>query len=300
MPAMNLNRLVTFEAVARLRSFTAAARELALSQPAVSVQIRELERHFGLSLLDRRRRRGLVLTSDGEVLYGYARRMLDTAREAEQAIAGARELQSGSLSLVATPTAASYALPAVLGEFKSRYPGVHVRLLVLNSQEALAHLAGLHADLGVMTGAIRDRRLRTVPFFEDELVLALPPGHRLAGRRSVDVTHLAGERMIVRERGSATRALIESEFRRAGVRLQTTMELASNEATLQAVAVGNGCAIVSAAMARRAAEARRIAAVRVRGVALRRTFRFAFPAERAHYPTIQKFIETGRRAMRRP
>lgn len=300
MPAMNLNRLATFEAVARLRSFTAAARELSLSQPAVSVQIRELERHFGLSLLDRRRHRGLVLTSDGEVLYGYARRMLDTAREAEQAIAGARELQSGTLPLVATPTAASYALPAVLAEFKSRYPRVHVRLLVLNSQEALAHLAGLHADLGVMTGAIRDRRLRTVPFFEDELVLALPPGHRLAGRRSVDVRQLTGERMIVRERGSATRALIETEFRRAGVRYETTMELASNEATLHAVAVGNGCAIVSAEMARRDAEARRIATVRVRGVALRRTFRFAFPAERAHYPTIQTFIETGQRAMRRP
>jgi DNA-binding transcriptional LysR family regulator len=297
---MNLNRLVTFEAVARLRSFTAAARELALSQPAVSVQIRELERHFGLSLLDRRRRRGVVLTSDGHVLYGYARRMLETAREAEQAVAGARELQSGSLALVATPTAASYALPAVLAEFKSRYPAVHMRLFVMNSQEALAYLTGLQADLGVMTGTVRDRRVRTVPFFEDELVLALPPGHRLASRRSVDVSQLAGERMIVRERGSATRELVESEFRRAGVRVEITMELASNEATLQAVASGNGCAVVSAEMVHRETEARRIVAVRMRGVALRRTFWFAFPAERAHYPTINKFIEIGQRAMRRP
>jgi LysR family transcriptional regulator, low CO2-responsive transcriptional regulator len=302
--ALNLNQLRTFEAVARLASFTAAARELAISQPAVTVQVRELESHFGLPLVDRSRAaraagRAVLLTREGESLYRYATQIVTAARQAEQAIRGARGLESGRLPLVATATAASYFLPPVIREFKRRHPGVAVQLLVLNSQEALARLRALQADLGVMTGEIRDARLVTVPFFEDRLVLAVAPGHRLARRRSVPARDLAGEPLITRERGSATRALIEAEFRRAGVTLEAAMELASNEATLQIVAAGHHAAVVSAEMARREVEAGRIVALPVRGVNLSRTFWFAFPKERAHYPTIQEFIDAARRAPRR-
>lgn len=296
---LNLNKLRAFEAVARLRSFTAAAEELGVSQPAVTVQVRELEHYFGLPLIDRGMRRRVELTCDGELLYGYARRILDAALEAEQALAGSRQLASGTLPLVATHTAASYFLPPVLGAFRTRYPAIHVRLLVLNTEQALSHLAGLHADLGVMPVQARDARLVAVPFFEDRLVLAVSPRHPLARRRVVDVQSLKHERFIVREKGSGTRALIESEFRRAGVEVEATMELASNEATLEAIAADHGIALVSAEMVRRDVEARRIVALEVRGVTLRRTFWFVFHRERAHYPTIRQFIETGQRVMSR-
>ncbi|MDR7483594.1 MAG: LysR family transcriptional regulator [Armatimonadota bacterium] len=299
MPALtlNLNKLWTFEAVARLGSFTAAARELHISQPAVTVQVRELEAYFGVTLIQRGRR-GALLTPDGEVLYGYARQVVTAALAAQQAVAGARELAGGTLPLVATPTAASYVLPAVLRAFTARYPGVHLQLLVLNSRDALASLADLRVDLGVMPGEMSDARLVTVPFFEDRLVLAVHPGHRLAGHRSIAVRQLQGERMIFRERGSGTRALIEAELRRAGVRVRPVMELASNEATLEAVAAGQGVALVSAEMARRAVETGRLAAVDVRDVRLRRTFWFVFRRDRAHYPTIRAFIQTGQSVMR--
>ncbi len=296
---LNLNKLRAFEAVARLRSFTAAAEELGVSQPAVTVQVRELERFFGLPLIDREKRRRVELTRDGEVLYSYARQIMTAALEAEQALAGARQLASGTLPLVATHTAASYFLPPVLGAFRTRYPGIHVRLLVLNTEQALSHLLGLHADLGVMPAQTRDPRLVAVPFFEDRLVLAVSARHPLAQRRAVDVQSLRHERMIMREKGSGTRALIESEFRRAGVEIEATMELASNEATLEAIAAGHGVAVVSAEMVRRDVEARRIVALEVRGVTLRRTFWFVSHRERAHYPTVRQFIETGQRVMSR-
>ncbi|HET7875393.1 MAG TPA: LysR family transcriptional regulator [Methylomirabilota bacterium] len=296
---LNLNKLRAFESVARLRSFTAAGAELNISQPAVTVQVRDLERHFGVPLIDRRRRRRVELTRDGELLSEYARRILATALEAERALIGARELDVGTLPLVATPTAASYCLPAVLDAFKSRYPGIHVELLVVNSREALKRVAALQSDLGVLTGPVRDPTLVTVPFFEDRLVLAVARDHPLARRRSVDVRRLAGERMIIREKGSATRALVEAELRRAGVKVEASMELASNEATLQTVSSGHGLAIVSAEVVQRDVEAGRIAAVALRGVDLKRTFWFVCRRERAHYPTVREFIATGQRVMRR-
>jgi DNA-binding transcriptional LysR family regulator len=297
--SLNLNKLRAFEAVARLRSFTAAGEALGLSQPAVTVQVRDLERYFGLPLLDRDRRRRVELTREGEVLYGYARQILAAALEAEQALSGTRQLRSGTLPVVATRTAASYFLPPVLTAFRARYPAVRIRLLVLNTEEALAHLAGLHADLAVVPGDIDDPRLVTVPFCEDRLVLAVSPRHPFARRRTVHARALAGEPMIVRERGSATRALIEAEFGRAGVTVEAAMEFASNEATLEAVAADHGVAVVSEAMARREVEARRVVALEVRGVALRRSFWLAFRRDRAHYPTVRQFIETAGRVLPR-
>ncbi len=296
---INLNKLRTFEAVARLGSFTAAARELAISQPAVTVQVRELETQLGIPLLDRARGRKVMLTGEGETLLGYARQIVTAARQAQEALGGARALESGRLPLVATGTAAAYVLPPVIDEFRRRYPGVHVHLLVLNSAQALGRLRAREADLGVMTGEIADRRLVTLPFFEDRLVLVVAPGHRLARRRSVHARDLAGEALIVRERGSATRTLIESEFRRASVPVRAAMELGSSEATLELVAAGRHAAVISAAMARREVQAGRLVALAIRGVSLTRTFWFAYPRERAHYPTIREFIETGRRTVRR-
>lgn len=298
-PVLDLNKLTTFDAVARLGSFTAAAHELSISQPAVSIQIRGLEHHFGVPLLHRGRRGGARPTTDGEKLHAYVRRILSAAAEAEETLLGSRPLRSGRLLLVATGTAASYVLPPVLGEMKTRHPGLRVQLLVRNSQDALAVLLGGEADLGVLTGPVRDRRLQAQPFFEDDLLLAVAPGHRLARRRSVAVRELAGEPLILREPGSATRALVESELRQAGVRFETTMELASYEATLQAVVAGVGAAIVSSVVLRRDVEARRLVALRVRGVTLRRTFSFVSSVDGAEPLAVQRFKETARRLIAR-
>lgn len=161
---------------------------------------------------------------------------------------------------------------------------------MLNSREALARIVALRADLGVLTGTVRDPRLVTMPFFEDRLVVVVSARHPLARQRAVHVRRLGGERMILREKGSATRARVESEFRRVGVAIASTMELASNEATLQTVGRNHGIALVSSEMVRREVEAGRIAALEVRGVSLRRTFWFVCRRERSHYPTITQFI----------
>jgi DNA-binding transcriptional LysR family regulator len=295
---LNLNRLRTFEAVARLESVTAAARELALSQPAVTVQLRELERGLGAALLDRGRGRRVALTHDGERLAAYARQIVSLAREAERAMG--RDAVGGRLPLVATPTAASYLLPRVIGEFQRRHPRVQIELRVVNSREAVARLRAREADVGILTGAVSDPRLIASPFVEDRLVLAVGARHRLARRRAVAARELAGLPLIMREQGSATRALIESELRRVGVRPEVAMEVASAEATLRLLAAGPHAAVLSAEIVRRDVEAGLLAALTIRGVRLRRTFWLAVPRERAEDPTVRALLEAARAVIRRP
>jgi aminoethylphosphonate catabolism LysR family transcriptional regulator len=295
---LDLGRLRAFEAVGRTGSFSRAAAELSVTQPAVSVQVRQLEQHVGVPLFDRVRRRPR-LTQPGQTLFQYVQRIFALAREADEALSLARGLRAGRLQVVASLTAAAYYLPPVLAAFQRQHPGIRVQLSVDNSRRVAQRVLALTDDLGVLSGEPRDPSLALEPFCEDPVVLIVPPAHPWARRRAVSLRELRGEPLILREPGSATRAFIEDRMAAAGVDLHVTMELGSNEAIKRTVETGNGLTLISAAVVHREVAAGYLALVRIRERGFVRRYYLGYHRERRESPLIRAVLEVAREAFRR-
>jgi DNA-binding transcriptional LysR family regulator len=242
--AITLHQLRTLRAVADHLSFSAAASDLHLSQPSVSYQVKELEEALGVDLLDRQGKR-VRLTEAGEILYDYARRILNLVDEAAVAIEQLRGLERGSLRVGASTTVGIYVVPLALGAFKKRNPGLHVALEIGSRERLQAGVLNGELDVAVLSPPVKDPELECLPFMDDELVLVVPAGHRLAAQKRVTLADFAGEPFLMREPASDTRQKVEEAARRAGVHLQVAMELGSNGAIKHAVEGGLGVAVLS-------------------------------------------------------
>jgi len=240
----NLHRLRLFRAVARSLSFTAAARELAIAQPAVSHQIRSLEEELGVQLFARHGRR-VTLTDVGAVLLetvdDVVHRLDDGARAMSEVRAGLR----GSVDIAADTTSGIYVVPRALGAFHRARPTIDITLRVENRRGVLRRLTDRVCDLAVMADPPREIECDVAPFLLDRLVVIAAPDHPLVGRRAIAAEELADARVLVREPGSGTRAATERFFSRLGRPVAPAMELGSTGAIKQAVAAGLGVAVVS-------------------------------------------------------
>jgi len=238
-----LRQLEVFLAVARRRSFTAAARDLRVTQPAVSMQVRELEAGCGMPLLERVGRR-IALTEAGEELARGAERIASGLEQTRERLAALRGLRTGQLKLGAVSTA-KYFAPALLAAFKRRYPGATIRFAVGNREEMTRNLAEGESDLVIMGRPPPEPETVAEPFARHPFVVVAPPSHPLAGRRRIPLRTLAGESFLIRERGSGTRAAMEEAFRAAAAGYETSMEASSNETIKQAVIAGMGVSFIS-------------------------------------------------------
>jgi DNA-binding transcriptional LysR family regulator len=270
---MTFRQLEVFLAVARESSFVSAARRIHLSQPTLSEHVLELERELGKRLFSRRGRT-VGLTEAGRVLEPYAARVVAAVGAARQAVIELDGLTRGSLLVGASTTPGVYVLPAVIGEFWRRHPGIELRLEIANSRVIEERIRASELDLGIVGGhgLGPDERCLAAGLV-DELVLIAPPRHPWATRRRpVAPERLAEERVLVREEGSATRQVTERALQAAGVNLRHTMQLGHTEAIKQAVMAGLGVAFVSRYAIRGEVETRRLAVVAVRGLTIQRHF----------------------------
>ncbi|MCX7624038.1 MAG: LysR family transcriptional regulator [Thermomicrobium sp.] len=240
---VSLRQLQVFRAVARHRSFSRAAEELVISQPAVSAQIKSLEQVLNVPLFQRTGR-GVELTEAGRQLLPYAERMLDLLEEALTAVHELRAAQRGRVRVAASTTAGIYVVPKALGAFHRAYPGVELSLDVLNRYAVQQRLLAGDADLAIM-GLIEDPQdLEIAQFLPNELVVIASPRHPLARRHRIPLEEIAREPFLVREIGSGTRSDTERIFAEAGFPLRVAMELRSNGAIKQAVAADLGVAVM--------------------------------------------------------
>jgi DNA-binding transcriptional LysR family regulator len=239
-----LRQLRVFGAVARNLSFTAAAKELHLTQPAVSMQVKELEDACGAPLVERIGR-GIHLTEAGAELAACAAGVAEQLRQTEERLDALRGLKKGLLRLGAVSTA-KYFAPALLAAFQRAHPGVTVRFTVGNREEMIESLASNDADLVIMGRPPRELDTVAEPFATNPLVVVAAPDHPLARRRRIPLKRLAEETFLIRERGSGTRAAMERVFGDRGVAYRAGMEVASNETIKQAVIAGMGIAFLSA------------------------------------------------------
>jgi DNA-binding transcriptional LysR family regulator len=285
-------RLQVFHAVAKHLSFTKAAEALFMTQPAVTFQIRQLEEQFDTRLFDRAHGR-IVLTAAGQVALEYAERILEQSAELETRLKEMSGQVAGPLLIGASMTIAEYLLPQMLGEFKSRNPGVVPRLFVANSEAVQARIAERTLDLGFIEGDSHLPSLVTDACAEDELQVVCAPSHPLARLAVVTPKALTEHAYISREPGSGTREVIDHYLEKAGVRpdaLQVVMELGSPEALKGLAATGLGFAIMSRATITKETRLGQLLSLPL-SPRLTRHFSVVYPKERFHSRLVSGFVQ---------
>ncbi|BAO89377.1 LysR family transcriptional regulator [Caballeronia cordobensis] len=239
-----LRQLKIFETVARRLSFSRAAEELYLTQPAVSTQVKQLEEHAGLPLFEQLGKK-IYLTPAGNEMLHYSRAILEQFREADDAMARLKGISGGTLN-VAVISAGDYFFPRLLAAFTQRNTDVRLNLAVHNREELLHQLTDNLTDLAVMVRPPRDMDTVNVSFAPHPYVIVAPPDHPLVGRRNIPLEALADEPFIVRERGSDTWNSMEEGFAGRLSNLNVAMEITSTETIKQAVIAGMGLSFLSA------------------------------------------------------
>ncbi len=240
---LTLRQLKVFEAVARHLSFRRAAEELHLSQPAVSMQIKQLESNVELPLFDHVGKK-VFLTEAGHEMFHYSRAIAGLLDEAEEVIEQLKGARRGKLALSVASTV-NYFAPALLGTFCQRFPDITISLDVTNRETLLRQLSENEADLVIMGQPPKGDELEAGAFMDNPLVVIAPPNHPLAGEKNVPMKRLENETFLVRERGSGTRGATERFFGKHGIQLNTGMEISSNEAIKQSVQAGLGLGLLS-------------------------------------------------------
>jgi aminoethylphosphonate catabolism LysR family transcriptional regulator len=235
---MNLAQLRAFRLVARAGGFSRAAEAARVSQPTLSAQVKALERAYGVTLFDRRGRQ-VRLTRLGRRLLDVADRLFELAEEAEAVVAGTDAPSQAFLSVAADGPA--HAL-SVLGALEKRVPGLDFALAIGNSDEVVRSLLAYEADIGIMGRAVADPRLSVTRLRSDRLVAFAPAAAKR--RRAPTLAEAAAERLVLRERGSATRERFESALAQAGLSPARIVEVATREGVREAVAAGFGLGIV--------------------------------------------------------
>jgi len=242
-PRATLRQLAVFETVARHLSFTRAAEELHLTQPTVSVQMRELTSAAGLPLFEQIGKK-VSLTAAGLELRRTVVDVFEAWARFESAVADLQGLKRGRLALAAVTTA-SYFVPRLLGPFSRRYPQVDIALEIANRDAVIERLAANRDDLYIMGAPPEHLDIEKIAVLDNPLVVLAARDHPLARARRIPLAQLAGERFVAREPGSGTRMAADRHFRAHGIERVIRMALGSNEAVKQAVAGGLGISVLS-------------------------------------------------------
>jgi len=293
---MDTRQLAAFCAVVERKSFSQAAERLGVTQPAVSLQVRSLEKRLGRKLLDRSGRR-VEPTEAGAALYRSAQRMLQLEEQLvdELQAADGGEL-GGTLHVGASTGPGSTVVPVLLCEFQRANPGVAVSLSISDTQSVVERVAEREIELGVVGAARRHRGVVFEPFFRDEVVLAVPPQHGFANR-TVTLAELREEPLVVMQEGAGVRQVIEDELRRAGIRLrelEPRLELGLQESAKAAVVAGYGVTFISRAAVSADLAAGTLATARVEGLDPARDISLVRSAGRSPTRSAEAFLEFAR------
>lgn len=285
-------RLQVFHTVARLLSFTKAAESLHMTQPAVTFQVRQLEDYFNTRLFDRTHNR-ISLTDAGAHVYEYAARIFELYGEMENSVRAMTGEISGSLTIGASTTIAEYMLPALLGDFKAKYPEVNIHLKVSNTEGIVSMVENNTIDLGVVEAPVANKNLVVEICKLDQLVAIVPPNHPEAKRDTLSYLDLIKYPFICREEGSGTREVINeylSQIKEDDHDLKISMELGSPEAVKGAVEAGMGISVVSRATIQKELKLGSLVAINL-DPALERPFSFVHQKQKFRARVMDELLE---------
>jgi DNA-binding transcriptional LysR family regulator len=292
-------RLQVFYTVAKQLSFTKAAEQLFMTQPAVTFQVKQLEEHFNTRLFERSHAR-IALTPAGRLVLEYAERILALSEEMDTRVSDLTGSMGGPLLLGASTTIAEFMLPHILGEFKAAHPEVQAHMTVANSETIVNRVADHTIDVGLIESPSYLPTLQNEVCCDDELVVICAADHALAGRKTVKAQELAPLPWVRREPGSGTREFTDNYFRQCGVApedLNVMMELGSPEAMKGVVETGIAIAIVSRATIAKELKLGSLVAIPL-APRLIRTLSLVHPKEKFRSRLLTTFVEFAMRRMR--
>ena len=287
---LNFHQLYLFYTVASHHSFSKAAQALAITQPAVSIQIQELEKSMGVTLFHRRSK-GLRVTDVGETVYAYAQQIFTLSGKLVETLQDAQDLKTGHLVLGASTTPGEYVLPQAVGQFRRDYPGIRLELIIANTRSIVQRILSREIDLGMVGESPHQHsgELEIIDYMEDEIVLVAAPNHPIAQLASPTAQRVVKEGLIVREVGSATRQTAERHLESLGASPQIALELGSNEAVKQAAAAGGGIGVVSRLGVGAEVKAGMLTVLDVKGWDCRRPLTLVYPKDRYLSPAQRAF-----------
>lgn len=287
MRRLTLRQFRVFEAVARNLSFSRAAAELHMSQPAVSMQVKGIEVILGLPLTEQLGKK-IYLTEAGREVLHASQAITARLDDLQANLAQLRGMDSGHLNIAVTTTVSAIAT-GILAAFRAQYPKVAIHLDVSNRESVLAQLAHNRIDLAIMGQVPDGLELDATRFLDNPLVVIAPPGHPLARKKRVSLRDLASEPFLVREAGSGTRGAMQRFFADKDMELQTSMEMSSNEAIKQAVRAGLGLGILSLQTLEQELELERLRVLNVEGFPIMRHWYVVHRTDKRLSPVAQTF-----------
>jgi DNA-binding transcriptional LysR family regulator len=289
---LNFHQLYIFYAVATHHSFSRAAEALDITQPAVSIQIQELEKSLGATLFHRRSR-GLRLTEVGETVMTYSQQIFSLSSKLLETIQELHGLQLGRLTLGASTTPGEFVLPLAVGQFRRSHPGIQVELSLANTRSIVQRILNHEIDLGMVGDwpQQQSEELELTNYLNDEIVLVAAPDHPVAKLRPLSLEQVIGHGLIVREEGSATRSTAERCFTDLGVTPVVALSLGSNQAVKQAAVAGGGIGVISRLGITAEVRAGMLTILQVENWDCRRPLILVRPKDRYLSPAQRAFLE---------
>jgi len=289
---MNIHQVHIFNIAARTLSITKTAKKMHLSQPSVSIQIKDLEDSLNVRLFDRINRK-ISLTDAGRTFFEYSEKLLRLIDEINGVMNEFSSGDVGKLILGASSTVGIYVLPEFLGEFKELYPKAEIALNIQNRQEAVEQCVAGELDFAFMQDPPKHPDLQAEFFMKDELVIVCSPKHRWASLGHLTMKTLSSEpeAIILREEGSGTRNLIEYVLKRYGIERKVTMELSSSEGIKRAVEANLGVAVLSRNVIKNEVEKKSLVALPISDLNTKRDFFIVRNKKRKFLPLMMKFYE---------
>jgi DNA-binding transcriptional LysR family regulator len=289
---LNFHQLYIFYAVATHHSFSRAAEALDITQPAVSIQIQELEKSLGATLFHRRSR-GLRLTEVGETVMTYSQQIFSLSSKLLETIQELHGLQLGRLTLGASTTPGEFVLPLAVGQFRRSHPGIQVELSLANTRLIVQRILNHEIDLGMVGDwpQQQSEELELTNYLNDEIVLVAAPDHPVAKLRPLSLEQVIGHGLIVREEGSATRSTAERCFTDLGVTPVVALSLGSNQAVKQAAVAGGGIGVISRLGITAEVRAGMLTILQVENWDCRRPLILVRPKDRYLSPAQRAFLE---------
>jgi DNA-binding transcriptional LysR family regulator len=289
---LNFHQLYIFQTVASHLSFSRAAEALEITQPAVSIQVHELEKSLGVTLFHRRSR-GLGVTEMGEAVLAYSQQIFSLSNNLLETIQEMQDLQAGHLTLGASTTPGEFVLPLAVGQFRQIYPNVQVELVIGKTRSIIQRILDHEIDIGMVGDHVTGftAELEMIDYMEDVIVLVASPEHPAAQRPTVSLQEVAESGLVIREQGSATRLAAERHFAELGVVPEIAIELGSNQAVKQAAVAGGGIGVVSRLGIAAEVKAGMLTELAVEGWDCRRPLTLVHPKDRYLSPSQRAFRE---------
>lgn len=293
---MNERKLRVFYEVAVKLNMTEAANSLFISQPAISQTIRDLEEEFNVRLFDRIGKK-LFLTHEGEIFLNFVRRILNLYDDCTKSMKDFSELKEGKLRVGASTTIGIYVLPQIIGKFSGKYHDIKISINIENTEIIANMILNNQIDFAFVEGPVFSDEIVEDFFCHDELVFIVPPDHPWAKSKEVDIKEIEKTKIIMREKGSGTREVLEHVLKVYGVNCHIDFELGNTEAIKKAVEAGLGISCISKRCTEIEAGSGRIAVVKVKGISILRDFHLIYHKDKYMSKLFNLFIEFCRKAV---